>query len=391
MADLYSNMYSESGDVGSKLILDDIQNTIDGYNEGILQLSGNLRSYDNDNIRNTILDAYNDLGEKYGADFYEAVSFGADYGGGESYIIDWSALSDSYSEQEIIAIKNEWEQRVFGILNDTKNNLEYEYSQTLSDYSSTWSSFITNLNSAMHSQNGYMELSDSGKLAADNFVNGLSDELYTQIDKNDPYEFVRKNFFDKIASIPDNKKEDFYNTFNTLFANDNLSQEDFNKLTNKLSSEYKINLNNFKKISDISKEIQLAQDSINRIGKSQSDYKMLDDFIKTLSIDELQRWNQITQNINNARDAIDAYNQEMILISSSTELDKLKLSTIFSAEDNNQIDLYQSRISKLKEALSSISNCNYSTSNVTDLIQELTSDELGFDIVAEQVKKATKS
>lgn len=240
-------------------------------------------------------------------------------------------------------------------------------------------------------EDSYLELSDIQKKFVADYINGIHITSDTTEQEKDN---IRKSIISLVQELSSLDNDEINKALANLYAipadeqSINEYIEQFKNALEIIKSYCEENgieipiaiIDSEKGINDLETQYQRAVEDT----KAKFDGYDPTAFFKENSIntqEEIDKWLKIAQAANNAAEAENKYAGSQ----------KTNLSTLFSDSDNNAIDLYQNRLAAIQEALENLRDGELKTADVTDLIQELMSEDMGFELTAEQVNMATSS
>lgn len=292
--------------------------------------------------------------------------------------LDTTQLTDNEKSQLQNIIK-EQSSEILPLIQDELSTAFSEQSSKQQEAELAWKDFVPSLVSTMKSSGSFKGLADEAfgsdiQNFAIDLVSNLDISVAEQMDRNDPYKWVRNNIILPLTKLDDSDRQSVTEAYSKLLKlnPDDLSEKNqsaidtlISQLAEKLgNSEANIRLNlGF----NIDEDLQTKYDEAikNAVKKFGGSKETIQDIFTELGIDtsaEIDKWNEIAESVNNVTEAKIKFNQEKITNIEPQSFD------ISSYQDS--IDDIQSVVETLRGALDSFNQGELDESDVIDLMQQ---------------------
>ena len=163
--------------------------------------------------------------------------------GGTAFDLYLNTAELSSNEKQMLErIIQEQAKTVVGTISDSLNQSVQANNEKSNEAQLAWKDFIANMVSGMKSQQTFKDLDSSMQEIAVSMVSGLQMNVVDEIDKKDPYSYIRDSIITPLTYLSDDASNELSKAYSNLFSIDtdkltpNIAAEEIDKYVNKIAS-----------------------------------------------------------------------------------------------------------------------------------------------------------
>lgn len=163
--------------------------------------------------------------------------------GGTAFDLYLNTAELSSNEKQMLErIIQEQAKTVVGTISDSLNQSVQANNEKSNEAQLAWKDFIANMVSGMKSQQTFKDLDASMQEIAISMVSGLQMNVAEEIDKKDPYSYIRDSIITPLTYLSDDASKELSKAYSNLFSMDmdkltpNIAAEEIDKYVNKIAS-----------------------------------------------------------------------------------------------------------------------------------------------------------
>lgn len=163
--------------------------------------------------------------------------------GGTAFDLYLNTAELSSNEKQMLErIIQEQAKTVVGTISDSLNQSVQANNEKSNEAQLAWKDFIANMVSGMKSQQTFKDLDSSMQKIAVSMVSGLQMNVAKEMDKKDPYSYIRDSIITPLTYLSDDASNELSKAYSNLFSIDtdkltpNIAAEEIDKYVNKIAS-----------------------------------------------------------------------------------------------------------------------------------------------------------